>query len=81
MATVMELEEHETELKEACVLDFYVTAFHWAKEKNFDERQLSGFVTLLSNLLGNIKGKSMTYKKKFLFLPKSCDHILVQIER
>ena len=57
MATIMDFEQHEIELKDACLLDYYVTAFHWAREKNFDERQLSGFVTLISNLLQNIKGK------------------------
>ena len=61
MGTVMEFEQHEVELKEACVLDYYVTAFHWAKERNFDERQLSGFITLVSNLLENMRGDFHVY--------------------
>ena len=59
MASVMDFPQHEVELKDACLLDYYVTAFHWAKEKNFDERQLSGFMTLVSKLLENIRGKCL----------------------
>jgi len=57
MAGILNYEQHEVELKEAAQLDYYVTAFHWAIKNNFDDRQLSGFMTLVTNLLHNIKGK------------------------
>ena len=44
------------DLKQACLLDTYTIAFHWAQQQGFDARQLSGFITLLSSMLTNIQG-------------------------
>uniref|UniRef100_H2ZG11 Uncharacterized protein n=1 Tax=Ciona savignyi TaxID=51511 RepID=H2ZG11_CIOSA len=65
MSGILSLASHALDLKEASQLDVFVVSFHWAKEQGFDERQLSGFITLLHNVLENIKsdmGKAANFQ-------------------
>ncbi|CAK8671387.1 ciliary-associated calcium-binding coiled-coil protein 1-like isoform X2 [Clavelina lepadiformis] len=71
MASILEFDESKVELTQACQLDCYVIAFHWAKDKCFDERQLSGFITLVSNILNNIKEHQMSKAENITYL-KEC---------
>ena len=61
IAEVMNITEYVTDLKAATVLDYYVAAFWWAKEQNFNVEQLSAFFTVVHTLLENIKGGSMQF--------------------
>lgn len=57
MMKVMNLNSHETELLEASQLDYFVSAFWWAKEQGFTTPQVSAFFTAAHTLLMNVKGK------------------------
>uniref|UniRef100_A0A8D0GRW5 Ciliary associated calcium binding coiled-coil 1 n=1 Tax=Sphenodon punctatus TaxID=8508 RepID=A0A8D0GRW5_SPHPU len=64
--SVLQLEEfldfklYKTSLKEAVLLDYYVSGFWWAKEMGFSQIELSGFMTLLNLLLENLNTEHMT---------------------
>ena len=60
----MNISEYVTDLKAATVLDYYVAAFWWAKEQNFNVEQLSAFFTVVHTLLENIKGWSVQFYTK-----------------
>ncbi|XP_053891749.1 ciliary-associated calcium-binding coiled-coil protein 1 isoform X5 [Malaclemys terrapin pileata] len=47
----------KTSLKEAVLLDYYVSGFWWAKEMDFTHLQLSGFMAILNFLLENLSTK------------------------
>lgn len=68
MAECLGYTNYQVDLKQACLLDVFTIAFHWAKQQGFDARQLSGFVTLLSSLLSNIKDKRMGKLENLRFL-------------
>ena len=57
LAEAMSITGHLTDLKAATVLDYYVAAFWWGKEQNFNVEQLSSFFTVVHTLLENIKGE------------------------
>ena len=46
------------DLREAAMLDYYVSAFWWGREHEFTIEQLSAFFTVIHTLLNNIKGKA-----------------------
>ncbi|XP_023956950.1 ciliary-associated calcium-binding coiled-coil protein 1 isoform X1 [Chrysemys picta bellii] len=50
----------KTSLKEAVLLDYYVSGFWWAKEMDFTHLQLSGFMAILNFLLENLSTKHIT---------------------
>lgn len=52
----MNITNYKTELRPACLLDYYMTAFYWAKMNKFKPRHLSGFFTLVDNLMTNLRG-------------------------
>ncbi|KAL8186914.1 UNVERIFIED_CONTAM: hypothetical protein K2H54_021358 [Gekko kuhli] len=56
----LDLKQHKTSLKEAVVLDYYVSGFWWAKEMDFAAVQIAGFMTLLNLLLENLGTQHMT---------------------
>ncbi|KAI0207285.1 Ciliary-associated calcium-binding coiled-coil protein 1 [Lamellibrachia satsuma] len=60
LAEAMSITGHLTDLKAATVLDYYVAAFWWGKEQNFNVEQLSSFFTVVHTLLENIKEKTLT---------------------
>ena len=53
----MDLTDNQVDLKEASVLDYYVSGFWWGKEQNFTAEQISALFTVLKTLLDNIKGE------------------------
>ena len=61
LAEIMELPRTDIELSQACLLDYYVSGFWWAKEQGFTAQQISGFFTLLHKLVQNIKGKNKCF--------------------
>ncbi|XP_060097083.1 ciliary-associated calcium-binding coiled-coil protein 1 isoform X2 [Heteronotia binoei] len=56
----LDLKQHKTSLKEAVVLDCYVSGFWWAKEMDFAAVPIGGFMTLLNLLLENLDTQHMT---------------------
>nr|XP_002126324.1 ciliary-associated calcium-binding coiled-coil protein 1-like [Ciona intestinalis] len=70
MGIVLKFDHHSLELREACQLDVFVISYHWAKEQGFDERQLSGFITLLHHILENVKS-NMSKAGNFQYM-KEC---------
>ncbi|XP_050395559.1 ciliary-associated calcium-binding coiled-coil protein 1 isoform X2 [Patella vulgata] len=60
LCDIFTLNNNLTDLKEASILDYYTGAVWWAKERSFTNQQLSGFFTIVHNLLENIKDKHMT---------------------
>uniref|UniRef100_A0ACB8F7T2 Uncharacterized protein n=1 Tax=Sphaerodactylus townsendi TaxID=933632 RepID=A0ACB8F7T2_9SAUR len=56
----LDLKQFKTSLKEAVLLDYYVSGFCWAKETNFAAVQIAGFMTLLNLLLENLGNHLVT---------------------
>lgn len=54
-----------TELRDAAVLDHYVGATWWGKGQGFDPKQLSGFFTIIHNLMEKIKDESLPLVETF----------------
>ena len=63
----------QTCLKDASLLDYYVSGFLWAKGMDFSVIQYSKFMTLLDMLLHNLRSKYITFSffKKRKFSPLS----------
>lgn len=55
--TILGHTSHETDLLEACQLDYFVSVFWWAKEQGFSVSQTSALFTAAHTLLENIKGE------------------------
>uniref|UniRef100_A0ABM5G0U8 Ciliary-associated calcium-binding coiled-coil protein 1 isoform X2 n=1 Tax=Pogona vitticeps TaxID=103695 RepID=A0ABM5G0U8_9SAUR len=55
----LNLKQRLTSLKEAAILDYYVSGFCWAKALEFTPVQLGGFLTLLNLLLENLETQHM----------------------
>ncbi|XP_076856707.1 ciliary-associated calcium-binding coiled-coil protein 1 [Brachyhypopomus gauderio] len=62
---VLNLKRHQTCLKEAVLLDYFVAGFWWAKEMNFTCQQISFIMALLQLLLDNIKKQQMSFIENF----------------
>jgi len=60
LAEVLLIENYHISLPEACILDYYVAGFWFAKEQNFTLQQISAFFTLLKVMLDNIKEKQFS---------------------
>ncbi|XP_053168988.1 ciliary-associated calcium-binding coiled-coil protein 1 isoform X2 [Hemicordylus capensis] len=60
LETFLNLENHKTSLKEAVLLDYYVSGFCWAKALDLTPVQIGGFLTLLNLLLENLETQHMT---------------------
>ncbi|KAM9618840.1 ciliary-associated calcium-binding coiled-coil protein 1 [Trichechus inunguis] len=58
----------QTCLKEAILLDYYVSGFLWAKEMDFSVIQYSKFMTLLAMLLHNLKTLHMSLEDSIKWL-------------
>ncbi|XP_061491093.1 ciliary-associated calcium-binding coiled-coil protein 1 [Rhineura floridana] len=59
----LNLKERLTSLKEAALLDYYVSGFWWAKGLEFTSVQLGGFLTLLNMLMENLESQHMTLEE------------------
>ncbi|XP_022807450.1 uncharacterized protein C10orf107 homolog isoform X3 [Stylophora pistillata] len=60
LAELLSIENYHISLPEACVLDYYVAGFWFAKEQNFTLQQISAFFTLLKEMLDNVKEKQFS---------------------
>ncbi|XP_011410551.1 PREDICTED: uncharacterized protein C10orf107 homolog [Amphimedon queenslandica] len=60
LSTVLSLSKHEEDLQQAAILDYYVSSFVFAQEKDFTDEQLSSFFTIIHKLLANIREKRTT---------------------
>ncbi|XP_048362115.1 ciliary-associated calcium-binding coiled-coil protein 1 [Sphaerodactylus townsendi] len=67
----LDLKQFKTSLKEAVLLDYYVSGFCWAKETNFAAVQIAGFMTLLNLLLENLGTQHMTLMENIQELRKT----------
>ncbi|XP_034425546.1 ciliary-associated calcium-binding coiled-coil protein 1 isoform X2 [Hippoglossus hippoglossus] len=56
---ILGLRNHQTCMKEAALLDYYVCGFWWTKEKKFSPAQTSFTTAVLHMLMDNIRGKQM----------------------
>lgn len=57
---VLDLKKHETCVKEASLLDYFIGGFWWTIEMGFTCQQTSFIMALLQLMLDNIKSKSVT---------------------
>ncbi|CAF0817967.1 unnamed protein product [Brachionus calyciflorus] len=58
LAEKFNLLNYETDLRQACFLDYYVTQYWWArKEKSFNLEQTSSYFSIIYNLMENLKDK------------------------
>ena len=54
---IFNLKNQRTCMREAALLDYYVSGFWWAKEANFSSTQLSFTMAVLQMMLDNMRGK------------------------
>lgn len=58
IAEKFKLTDYETDLRQACFLDYYVLQYWWAcKEKNFNHEQTSSYFSIVYNLFENLSIK------------------------
>ncbi|XP_048027203.1 ciliary-associated calcium-binding coiled-coil protein 1 [Megalobrama amblycephala] len=62
---ILNFKKHQTCLKEAALLEYFVNGFWWAKEMNFTSQQISFIMALLQQLLDNIKNKQASFADNF----------------
>ncbi|KAL7857592.1 hypothetical protein SRHO_G00164910 [Serrasalmus rhombeus] len=67
---ILGLKKHQTCLREAALLDYFVVGFWWAKEMNFTCQQISFILALLQLLLDNVKDKQMPRSENFKVFDK-----------
>ncbi|XP_025029622.1 ciliary-associated calcium-binding coiled-coil protein 1 [Python bivittatus] len=63
MEEFLNLKHRLTSLKEAALLDYYVSGFWWARGLEFSSVQLGGFLALLNLLLDNLETRHMTLEE------------------
>ena len=68
MAHALNFDQYEVDLREGAQVDYYVTGFHWAMQKSFDERQLGGFMGLLSTILDHMRESEMPKAENIMYL-------------
>lgn len=60
LAEVLKLPHHETDLLQACQLDYYVDVLYWSKEHQLSVLQASAVFTAMHVLLQNLKEKRLS---------------------
>ncbi|XP_070847026.1 ciliary-associated calcium-binding coiled-coil protein 1 [Chaetodon trifascialis] len=70
---ILGFRNHQTCMKEAALLDFYVCGFWWAKEANFTPMQTSFTMAVLHMLLSNIRDKQMVLVENLMEFAKALD--------
>ncbi|XP_055033027.2 ciliary-associated calcium-binding coiled-coil protein 1 isoform X1 [Misgurnus anguillicaudatus] len=58
---ILDLKNHQTCMKDAALLDYFVNGFWWAKEMNFTYPQILFIMALLQQLLDNISNKQTSF--------------------
>ncbi|XP_072280235.1 ciliary-associated calcium-binding coiled-coil protein 1 [Pyxicephalus adspersus] len=65
----------DTNLKEAVLVDYYVSGFCWGKEKKFSSLQLTGLIGLLHFLMENIETKHLSIEENIKELARAMSGI------
>ncbi|XP_023572011.1 ciliary-associated calcium-binding coiled-coil protein 1 isoform X2 [Octodon degus] len=68
LRTLLNFKNLQTCLKDAILVDYYVSGFLWAKEMDFSIVQCSKFMTLLDMLLQNLKTLHMSLEDNIKWL-------------
>ncbi|XP_076773182.1 ciliary-associated calcium-binding coiled-coil protein 1 isoform X3 [Arvicanthis niloticus] len=68
MAVFLNFKNLQTSLRDAILLDYYVSGFCWAKDMNFSIDQYSKFMTLLDMLLHNLQTLHMSLEDSIKWL-------------
>ncbi|XP_077114895.1 ciliary-associated calcium-binding coiled-coil protein 1 isoform X2 [Ranitomeya variabilis] len=71
MEGFLDAQDPETNLKEAVLVDYYVSGFCWGKDKNFNLQQLGGLMGLLHLLMENVQDKRMSLAENILELARA----------
>ncbi|XP_073404392.1 ciliary-associated calcium-binding coiled-coil protein 1 [Dendrobates tinctorius] len=71
MEGFLDVQDPETNLKEAILVDYYVSGFCWGKDKNFNLQQLGGLMGLLHLLMENVQDKRMSLAENILELARA----------
>jgi len=71
MAEILGFKDYDLNLKEACVLDYYLNCFHWASTKKWSNKALSGFMTMMDNILSNIRDQKLKKIETIMYI-KHC---------
>ena len=59
MAELLNLNNYEIDLKEACFLDYFVTQYWWAaKQQKLNHELTSSFFSIVYELMDNLRGKT-----------------------
>ncbi|KAA0725604.1 Ciliary-associated calcium-binding coiled-coil protein 1 [Triplophysa tibetana] len=67
---LLEFKNHQTCVKDAALLDYFVSGFCWAREMNFTCQQISFIMALLQHLLYNIKNNQTSFSDNFKVFPE-----------
>ncbi|XP_057213694.1 ciliary-associated calcium-binding coiled-coil protein 1 isoform X2 [Triplophysa rosa] len=62
---ILDFKNHQTCVKDAALLDYFVNGFCWAREMNFTCQQISCIMALLQHLLYNIKNNQTSFADDF----------------
>ncbi|XP_040923311.1 ciliary-associated calcium-binding coiled-coil protein 1 isoform X3 [Toxotes jaculatrix] len=68
---ILGFSNHQTCMKEAALLDYYVCGFWWAKEASFSPTQTSFTMAVLHLLLNNIGEKQMSLVENMMEFAKA----------
>ncbi|KAM4851935.1 ciliary-associated calcium-binding coiled-coil protein 1 [Thomomys bottae] len=68
LGALLNFKHLHTHLKDAILLDYYVSGFLWAKEMNFSVLQNSKFMSLLNMLLHNLSSIHMSLEESIKWL-------------
>lgn len=71
MAEEMQVEDFRYDLGKACLLDYYLSNYHWAKEQQFDQRQISAYMTMIITQLNNLREHRFSKLESFVYM-KQC---------
>ncbi|XP_056385817.1 ciliary-associated calcium-binding coiled-coil protein 1 isoform X1 [Hyla sarda] len=71
MEGFLNVQDPETNLKEAVLVDYYVSGFCWGKDRNFNLQQLSGLMGLLHLLMENLQDKRLSLAENILELARA----------
>ncbi|XP_068114953.1 ciliary-associated calcium-binding coiled-coil protein 1 isoform X2 [Hyperolius riggenbachi] len=71
MENYLNFKDTETNLKEAVLVDYYVSGFCWGKGKNFSSSQLTAFMGLLHFLMENIETKQLSLAENMMVLTRA----------
>ncbi|XP_063817883.1 ciliary-associated calcium-binding coiled-coil protein 1 isoform X5 [Pseudophryne corroboree] len=68
---ILNFKDPQTDLKEAVLVDYYVSGFLTGKDMNFNPQQLTGLMWLLHFLIENIEAKQMSLEENITELGKA----------